>query len=149
MAAEAAARSGAGLVSAVTRPEHMPPVLSRSPEVMVHGVLEGGRIGSLFKKSTVIVVGPGLGQSKWGENLLQQVLESELPMVVDADGLNYLTRPGVGENARDNWVLTPHPGEAARLLNISVSDIQKNRFQAVLELQEKFSGPRFEELKNE
>ncbi|WP_300433463.1 NAD(P)H-hydrate dehydratase [uncultured Thalassolituus sp.] len=128
MAAEACARSGAGLISCATRPEHMPVILAARPECMVAGVTSGLELQPLLERATVIGCGPGLGRSSWSELLLQQVLLSDLPVVLDADALNIIASPGwqTAFEERDA-VMTPHPGEAARLLNCTVADIQADR----------------------
>lgn len=143
MAAEAAARSGAGFVSVATREAHVMPIISRRPEVMVRGCAEGDDISDLLEKATVIVAGPGLGRGSWGAFLLEQVLESDKAVVLDADGLNYLSVLAEQEPERvqrGNWVLTPHPGEAARLLGLSSKEIQDDRFAHVVALQQRYSG---------
>jgi NAD(P)H-hydrate epimerase len=88
-----------------------------------------------------LVVGPGLGQSAWSEHLLQRALASGKPMVLDADGLNLLAdgRAGAAQ-AQENRVLTPHPGEAARLLDSTTGDVQADRFAAVAALQQRYGG---------
>ncbi len=141
MAAEAAARTGAGLVSLATRPEHVAPALTRRPELMVCGVTSGQELEPWLARPTVLVVGPGLGQSPWSEQMLQQALQSGLPVVLDADALNLLAtnRPAVAES-RDNWILTPHPGEAARLLQSGTAEVQRDRFAAVKSLQRRYGG---------
>lgn len=141
MAAEAAARTGAGLVSLATRPEHVAPALTRRPELMVCGVTSGQELEPWLARPTVLVVGPGLGQSPWSEQMLQQALQSGLPVVLDADALNLLAaqRPAVAES-RDNWILTPHPGEAARLLQSGTAEVQRDRFAAVVTLQQRYGG---------
>jgi len=89
----------------------------------------------------VLVVGPGLGQSPWSEHLLHMAAASGKPMVLDADGLNILAAGRQVENhQRDNWVLTPHPGEAARLLDISTAEVQADRFAAARALQQRYGG---------
>ena len=141
MAAEAAARCGAGLVSAATRAEHVVALLARRPEVMVRGVTGGNDLQVMLDKPGAIAIGPGLGNSPWSEQLLQRVTETDLPLVVDADALNLLARGRVLENpSRSNWILTPHPGEAARLLQCSTADIQADRFAAVRHLQQRYGG---------
>jgi NAD(P)H-hydrate epimerase len=91
----------------------------------------------LLERATVVAIGPGLGRQDWGRGLLGVVLEGSLPLVVDADALNLLA----GSSAhRDDWVLTPHPGEAARLLACGSAEIQADRFAAVRRLQERFGG---------
>ena len=122
LAAEAALRCGAGLVRVATRPEHVAALVARTPEAMPLGVRSGQDLAALVESADVLVVGPGLGQSPWSEQLLQVAAASGKPMVLDADGLNLLAAGGpVAERRRDNWVLTPHPGEAARLLDCSTA----------------------------
>jgi NAD(P)H-hydrate epimerase len=141
MAAEAALRVGAGLVSVATRPEHVAAIVARTPEVMVHGVGSGQELASVVELADVIVVGPGLGKSAWSEQLLQQVAAATVPLVVDADALNLLAAKRViRQRRRDNWVLTPHPGEAARLLEITTAEVQLDRFVAIAELQKNYGG---------
>ncbi len=141
MACEAAVRIGAGLVSVATRPEHISALVSRRPEVMVHGVRSGQELEPLLERPSVIVIGPGLGRSAWSEQLLQKVVQTQCPLVVDADALNILCEGRViPKPGRDNWVLTPHPGEAARLLDTSTEDIQADRFKAVKKIQRQYGG---------
>lgn len=141
MAAEAAGRVGAGLVSCATRPEHVAAIVSRRPEIMAQGVVSGQEAELLLTSPCAIVVGPGLGKGPWGEQLLQQICKAKQPMVMDADALNILSVGRVIKQAyRDNWILTPHPGEAARLLECSTVEIQQDRFAAVRALQQRFGG---------
>lgn len=137
LAAEAAARVGAGLVSIATRNEHAALLNLSRPELMCHGVADRAAIQALLERASVVVVGPGLGRTEWAGMLLDAVLASGLPAVVDADALNLLAqRP----ERREHWILTPHPGEAARLLGISTAAIQRDRFAAVQELQRRYGG---------
>lgn len=142
MAAETAARSGAGLVSLATRPEHVGASLTRCPEIMVCGVDTGQELEPWLVRPTVLVIGPGLGQSAWGEQMLQCALKTGLPLILDADALNLMAKGKLlpRNNHRANWLLTPHPGEAARLMETSVAEIQCNRFAAVRQLQANFGG---------
>lgn len=150
MAAEAALRGGAGLVSVLTRSDHRPALLSRRPELMVLGTEDNGgneeAITALLDRATAIVVGPGLGRSNWSRQQLQRALSAQIandtPLVVDADGLNLLIEKDHVQTSlkRDNWILTPHPGEAATLLGIGRDEIQADRFAAIANLQEKWGG---------
>jgi len=141
MAAEAALATGAGLVSVATRPEHVAPVLARCPEVMAVGVTSGQALEPWLSRPSVLVIGPGLGRSPWSEQMLQKAVASGLPMVVDADALNILSEGRVAASADSSgWLLTPHPGEAARLLGISAAEVQADRFAALAALREKFHG---------
>jgi len=141
MAAEAALRCGAGLVRVATRPEHVVALVARTPEVMPSGVSSAEDFTPLLESADVLVVGPGLGQSPWSEHLLQLAAASGKPMVLDADGLNLLAAGCLGEaQHRDNRVLTPHPGEAARLLGNTISEVQADRFAAARALQHLYGG---------
>lgn len=137
LAAEAALRVGAGLVSVATRPGHAHSVNSSRPEIMSHAVGKPAELMSLLDRATVLVLGPGLGHSEWSWALWQTALSAGLPMVLDADGLNRLADfPTV----RPDWILTPHPGEAARLLKITAEGVQKDRLSAVKSLAHDFGG---------
>lgn len=139
LASEAAARLGAGKVSLATAPEHVTASLVRCPEVMVHGAISANQITDLLDSADVIVVGPGLGQGAWGQAMLQAAIATDKPLVVDADALNLLASrwPQV---RRANWILTPHPGEAARLLGSDPGRVQKDRLAAVTQLQRERGG---------
>jgi hydroxyethylthiazole kinase-like uncharacterized protein yjeF len=138
MAAEAALRVGAGLVSAATRPEHVAAILARRPEIMVRGVDVAGDLDGLLERASVIALGPGLGRDDWGRTLFERAVATGKPVVVDADGLHALARRGVplGGTA----VITPHPGEAAVLLGSSSGEIQRDRFAAAAQLAERYGA---------
>ncbi|MFW0089245.1 MAG: NAD(P)H-hydrate dehydratase [Coxiella endosymbiont of Haemaphysalis japonica] len=137
MAAEAAARVGAGLVTVATRPEHVPIVSGSRPELMCYQVAEVNDLEGLLKSATVIVIGPGLGKSDWAKALLNKVLVTKIPKVLDADSLNLLAESPV---QREDWILTPHPGEASRLMNVSCQEIQSDRFKAIRRLSRRYRG---------
>jgi NAD(P)H-hydrate epimerase len=137
MAAMAALRVGAGLVTIATHPAHASVLNVTCPEIMCLGVSTVAALQPLLAKATVIVVGPGLGQAPWGEALLAAVLATPSPLVVDADGLNILAKKPM---TRHNWILTPHPGEAARLLHTTVPVVQNDRLAALQQLQQQYDG---------
>ena len=137
MAAEAAARVGAGLVSLATRKEHAAFLSLDRPELMCHGVANREEMQNLLGRASVAAVGPGLGRSGWAGMLLETAVESGLPLVVDADALNLLAEQPI---RHQRWILTPHPGEAARLLGVSAAEIQRDRFAAARELQACYGG---------
>jgi hydroxyethylthiazole kinase-like uncharacterized protein yjeF len=137
LAGEAALRTGAGLVSIATRVEHAGFLSVSRPELMCHGVAAESDLSPLLEKADVIVVGPGLGQTAWSKMLLTAVLTSEKPVLVDADGLNLLAENPL---KKSNWILTPHPGEAARLLKQTVESVQHNRVASVQKIQNVFGG---------
>lgn len=134
MAARAAARCGAGLVSVATRPAHCAAMVACQPEVMARGIVVADELLPMLERATVVVIGPGLGQDAWGQALLARVLQSPLPRVMDADALNLLAGRQVTPSNNAPQVLTPHPGEAARLLGTTARAIQADRFAAVKEL---------------
>jgi len=138
MAAEAAMRVGSGLVSVATRKSHAAQLGIAVPEIMSHGVETLDELIPLIKQANVIAIGPGLGQSEWAKLLFARALESDLPIIIDADALNLLAEE---EESSPNWIITPHPGEAARLLKTDVATIQSDRFQSAKMLHEKYHGP--------
>jgi hydroxyethylthiazole kinase-like uncharacterized protein yjeF len=137
LAGEAAARTGAGLVSVATRTGHAAIISAAVPELMCHGVEDSQSLMPLLYRASVVAIGPGLGQSEWAQSLFGVLLQSKLPMVVDADALNLLA---IEPMKKDNWILTPHPGEAARLLGQTVEKVQSDRIAAAIGLQKKFGG---------
>jgi hydroxyethylthiazole kinase-like uncharacterized protein yjeF len=137
LAGEAALRCGAGLVSLATHPAHAAALTAGRPELMCHGVTGPGDLAPLLGRASVVALGPGLGQAAWGRDLWQAVLASGRPLVMDADGLNLLAETPL---RRDDWVLTPHPGEAGRLLGVSAAEVQQDRFAALERLRTAYGG---------
>ena len=137
MAALAAARVGAGLVTVATRMEHIASINETCPEIMAYGVSTAKQLQPLLDKASVIVIGSGLGISTWGRSLFRSVLAAKKSLVVDADALNILAS---NHKFCDNWILTPHPGEAARLLDTTNQNIQSDRLSAVQKIQQTFGG---------
>jgi len=147
MCAEAAVRSGAGLVTAAV-PESLNAVLeSKLTEAMTlpardeKGFLEAGAwedIEPVLERATALAVGPGLGTRECTRKLFFKLLsEAGAPMVIDADGLNLLVSDvGAVKSSGAEAVLTPHPGEMARLLNISSGQVQQDRISAARRLAE-------------
>jgi len=137
LAGEAALRTGAGLVSLATHPEHATSIVANCPELISHPVADARQLRHLLAHAGVVVIGPGLGKSGWANQLLACVLEAPQPLVVDADALNLLSTDVI---RRDNWILTPHPGEAGRLLRQTTAAVQADRFAAVRAIQDRYSG---------
>lgn len=129
LAGESALRCGAGLVSLATRAAHVTAALARRPELMVHALESAQELHPLLVRSDVVALGPGLGQSAWSQALQAQVMQSGKPLVVDADALNLLSLRA--QSLPPDSIVTPHPGEAARLLGISSAEVQANRYAAV------------------
>lgn len=138
LAAEAAARCGAGLVTLATRPEHVSPALTRCPSLIVHGLTHGNQLDALLARADGVVIGPGAGQGAWGQQMLQRVMAFSGPVVMDADALNMLSSQAPAR--RDNWILTPHPGEAARLLAADNATVNKDRLAAIYDLERRYGG---------
>lgn len=137
LAGEAVLRSGAGLVSIATRAAHSGLINIGRPELMCHGVECGEALQALLHKASVVVIGPGLGQDDWAREMFSTVMASDKRCVLDADALNLLAEQPV---RRENWVLTPHPGEAARLLGCNTRQISADRFAALADLHSQYGG---------
>lgn len=135
LASESALRAGAGLVSVATRAPHVAPLLARLPEAMVHAVQDAQDLQALLTRAGAIAIGPGLGQDDWAHELWRQVLASGKPLVIDADALNLLAK---APQPPGDAILTPHPGEAARLLGLSTAQVQADRFTAARALADRF-----------
>lgn len=141
MTAEAALRSGAGLVSVVCHADHAGAMSQARPELMCLGLAtadeESERIDGLVEAASVLALGPGLGQAGWGDTLFERALTTDTPLVVDADALNRLAK---SPRQRGHWVLTPHPGEAARLLDVSTVDVLADRVGSVRQLADRYDA---------
>ncbi len=133
LAALGALHSGAGLTKVVTRSEHHGALLSANPALMPYADLDA----ELLNKVNAVGIGPGLGPSVWARQLLQTILNQDHPKVLDADALNRLAQT---PTRREHWVLTPHPGEAARLLGWTTTQVQADRLRAVQQLQQRYGG---------
>lgn len=142
LAAEAALRSGAGMVRVATRPVHLAAILARTPETMAVGVDSVHALAPLLDASSVVLIGPGMGTGPWAQQLLLTVLESGRPLVLDADALNLLAADTgltskLASRLPGGCVITPHPGEAGRLLGLDSAAVQADRFGAALTLHER------------
>ncbi len=142
LAASAAARTGSGLVSAYLQ-DYAETLITVRPEVMAKNVALAAIKSQLAQLSRIsaLVIGPGLGQSEWSacwmDGLYHSDFNVELPKVIDADGLNWLSHYPNFDTQR---ILTPHPGEAGRLLGISSDEVNRDRFAASYAIAEKFGG---------
>lgn len=137
LAARAALRAGAGLVTVATRAAHAALLTAAQPEAMFHAVESDDELRALFERADVVAIGPGLGQGEWGRRMWALASASGLPLVVDADALNLLAAaplrlPGA--------ILTPHPGEAARLLGTATAAVQADRAAAAALLYERYGA---------
>ena len=132
LAAEAAGRTGAGLVSVATRREHVAALVASRPELMAHGVESPDALDPLLDRASVVAVGPGLGRGGWGRALLERAAGSDRPLVVDADAVTLLAQGAVAWPcaAKRAVVHTPHPGEAGRVLGEPAGALESDRFSA-------------------
>lgn len=146
MAAEAAFSSGAGKVSIVCDAKHHMAILARSPNIMLRDInlLQVHDIVQLLSDVDAVSFGMGLGRDAWAEHHYQQwivhlsEMNFDLDIVLDADALWFLAKYPIQMNER--IYLTPHPGEAATLLDCSVKDIEVDRIQAIAALKDKYAG---------
>ncbi len=130
LAARAASQSGVGLVSVYTKKDHKEPLLTHCPDCMIHD--EEADLRDLINKATAVVVGPGLGLGKWGKKCLKIIMESAKPIICDADAITLLARDSVFPK-KDNVIITPHEGEARRL----VGDSYNNRYAMLADMVKK------------
>lgn len=139
LAGESALRTGAGLVTVAGAPGNLVPVMAARPELIYLPADAGTRLDAAFANATVIAIGPGLGRDGWAQRLWTQVRQVEgTPVVADADALNLLAASPAKLPA--HWILTPHPGEAARLLGSDIAAIQADRLAAVRELHARYGA---------
>ncbi|AQS40157.1 yjeF-like protein, hydroxyethylthiazole kinase-related [Shewanella psychrophila] len=138
LAAEACLRAGTGLVTVLSRPEHLNIINANRPELMFWGCeVVDMEVYLRLGWANTLIIGPGLGKQSWGYNLFKAVRLSDKPCVVDADALNLLSEEHCNNN---NWVLTPHSGEAARLLGITIAEVERDRFAAADNIQKRYGG---------
>lgn len=137
LAGEAAARVGAGLVSVITHPDSVSPIASGCASLMVTGSEDTHALNDLLKQATTIIIGPGLGRDAWAKKMFARVIGCKLPTIIDADALHWLSQnPGIHPHS----ILTPHSGEAAKLLSCAKIDIESDRLSAVLAINEQYQG---------
>ena len=134
---EGALRAGAGRVTVACAPQNVAAVVTERPELMCVGIERDRELEGLLERVDIVALGPGLGTEHWSHALFERVIATELPLVIDADALNLLAREPRG---RGDWVLTPHPGEAARLLECDTTRVQADRIGSARELVDRFGG---------
>jgi hydroxyethylthiazole kinase-like uncharacterized protein yjeF len=130
LAASAVLRAGAGLCTLAA--DAGPAGDLDAPDAVMTRPLEtGAPIGGLLEGKAAVVIGPGLGQSQIAAARVAEVLGSGVPAVLDADALNVLaSEPAAIAGAVGPVVVTPHPGEASRLLGITVGEVEADRVAA-------------------
>jgi NAD(P)H-hydrate epimerase len=107
------------------------------PEIICRGVERPSDLDTFRAASDALVLGPGLGQTDWAEALWESLVVAEMPLVLDADGLNWLAKH---PKERKHWVLTPHPGEAARLLGKLPAMIEQDRLGSANAIARKYGA---------
>jgi NAD(P)H-hydrate epimerase len=138
LAGEACLRVGAGLTTVVAAPENVAAIAAGRPELICLALTDQRVLAQALARADVVAIGPGLGRSAWARAALDAVLASDRPLIVDADALNLLAEAEVPP--RDDWILTPHPGEAARLLAATTQEVQRDRLTALDRLLARFRG---------
>lgn len=137
IAALGALYTGTGLVTVATHPAHAALINLDQPEIMSHGIQKPKALTTLLDAANMILIGPGLGEDDWAKSLWRYVIKQNKRMVIDADALNLLSE---SPQKNHDWILTPHPGEAAKLLSQSTKDIQSQRWQTASSLHKKYGG---------
>ncbi|HEV7135880.1 MAG TPA: NAD(P)H-hydrate dehydratase [Steroidobacteraceae bacterium] len=138
LAGEACLRVGAGLVTVAVAPENVPAISAGRPELICLPLKDVSALRESAEKADVIAIGPGLGRTPWASAALDAVLSCRKPLVVDADALNIIAESR--GFAREDCILTPHPGEAARLLGASTIEVQRDRLAALERLVARYRG---------
>jgi len=137
LAAEAALRCGAGKVSVVTRTAHAAMLSLQRPEIMSWGMEDATQLARLLAQANSVVIGPGLGQDHWAKQMWRAMVDCPHPLLIDADALTLFSQESQLLTDK-TLILTPHPGEAAKLLAVSNDVIQADRFQAMDSLYEQY-----------
>jgi len=138
LAGEAALRVGAGLVRVAGAVDNLAPVTSTRPELIYLPVSSITSLDEPMRATGVLAIGPGLGTGDWAQRLWMAALSAGVPTVADADALNILASSPV--KLPTDWVITPHPGEAARLLGVDAAAVQGDRLGAVRELHSRYGA---------
>jgi NAD(P)H-hydrate epimerase len=138
LAAEACLRVGAGRVTVAVAAQNVAAVVASRPELMCVPLVGAETVQRLAARCDVLAVGPGLGQDAWARVALEAALACGKPLVVDADALNLIA----AEPPRTprEWILTPHPGEAARLLGRTGAAVQADRPGSLAALVARYGG---------
>src|SRR5215469_229837 len=155
MAGNAALRAGAGLVTIATPESVLPIIAAAHPEYMTEALpgtdagslstaaLTSGRYAQAVRGKSVVAIGPGAGQHPDTQEFIRTIVaDTEAPVVLDADGLNAFDGRGESLSRRksEKLVVTPHPGEMARLLGSSIAEVQKDRVKTALDAARKWNA---------
>ena len=137
LAGAASLRTGTGLTALTVHDSSSTPIRSLLPEAMVS---QASELLSRLRWCSTICLGVGLSRLDWGQQAYETVMSeaSEVTKVIDADGLYWLAQDKLTAYPITNAVITPHPGEAAMLLNCSINEVEANRYHAVRQLCQKY-----------
>jgi len=137
LAGEAAMRTGAGLVAIATTAPNAAAIVGARPELIGHALRSPADLHALLDATDAIAIGPGLGRDRRARRLFDAAIASGRPLVVDADALTLLSeRP----QRHADWILTPHPGEAASLLLTDAASVQRDRLGSAKSIAARFGG---------
>ena len=145
LASEASLFCGSGLVTLVTDTSNVSPSLLRNPEVMAIGVdmVEGVDIDLKIKDHSVILYGPGIANTAFAKTILGKILKSanNSKIILDAGALHIAaSSKSLIKKSNKTILMTPHPGEAAILLNISIEEVQRDRLSAAKQIADTYGA---------
>ncbi|MAR95717.1 MAG: NAD(P)H-hydrate dehydratase [Gammaproteobacteria bacterium] len=137
LSSEASLFCGSGLVYLNTHPSNVEASLIRNPEIMALGINESL---SIPNNINILLCGPGLKNDKWSNNIFNEIFKTKNieTLIFDAGALQFITEKKFDDN--ENIILTPHPGEAAKLLGISNNEVQEDRINAAKQISKRFSA---------
>jgi len=139
LAAIACLRAGAGLVTVAGAEDNLAAVTGANPELIYLPASSVTNLEEAMRSAGVLAIGPGLGSGDWAHRLWSQALRARpSAAVVDADALNLLAQSPA--KLPPGWIITPHPGEAARLLGVETAAVQGDRLAAVRELHARYGA---------
>ena len=139
LAGLASLKTGSGLVKIITHKAHGIAITQAIPELMCYPPEEAL---AQVAQAKALGIGPGLGLNDWAKALFHQVIHLPISKVIDADALKHLAEYTLNQTGpiNANWVLTPHPGEAAYLLQTNTQTIQQDRIKAIKQLHQTYGG---------
>jgi len=137
LAGEAALRTGAGLVTIATDAGSVASIIAGRPELICNAAKSAAELERLADAANVVAIGPGLGLGRSARDFFTTIAGCGKAIVLDADALTLLAEK---LRRRDDWILTPHPGEAARLLATDAAAIQSDRLGTAREIATRYGG---------
>lgn len=138
LSGEASMRCGTGLVVVASHPSNQLALTTACPELMTQAVEHVDDLQQRIAWCDHIALGPGLGRDAWSEALFNHLFTQGKLAVLDADALYWLALRDRGDVPAQSCIITPHAGEAARLLSCSITDIEQDRIDAVKSLAQQY-----------